>query len=111
MKPKYAAKPVNDRISTYWFKPMDKRVPLIMIKPEDLPRELITDLSSYRDSIVETAILHWPIHSLLPFGRFLQVIRPVGDRQTEQHALLTEHNIFDVPFDDFHDARKFALIH
>ncbi|ORX61338.1 hypothetical protein DM01DRAFT_1370399 [Hesseltinella vesiculosa] len=39
---------VNGRISTYWFKPMNKRVPLIMIKPEDLPGELITDLSSYR---------------------------------------------------------------
>ncbi|ORX49062.1 hypothetical protein DM01DRAFT_1409535 [Hesseltinella vesiculosa] len=38
---------VNGCISTYCFKPMDKRVPLIMIKPEDLPSELITDLSSY----------------------------------------------------------------
>ncbi|ORX50906.1 RNB-domain-containing protein [Hesseltinella vesiculosa] len=95
-----SVQPVNGRISTYWFKPMDKRVPLIMIKPEDLPGEVIKDLSSCKDSLVETAILHWPIHSLLPFGRFLQVIGPIGDRQTEQHALLTEHNIFDVPFDD-----------
>ena len=42
----------------------------------------------------------WPVTSIRPHGRFIKVIGEIGDHFAEQHALCTENNIWDKPFDD-----------
>ena len=45
-------------------------------------------------------MVRWSITSIRPHGRFIQVIGEMGDHFAEQHALCTENNIYDAPFDD-----------
>lgn len=84
-----------------WFKPTDKRVPLIAIPTEQAPRDFVEKHQDYADRIFVACIKRWPITSLHPFGTLVEQLGKMGDLKVETDALLRDNNFSS---DDFSDA-------
>ncbi|CAG8725805.1 4488_t:CDS:2, partial [Acaulospora morrowiae] len=57
----------NERPKIVWFKPTDKRVPLIAIPTEQAPQDFVENHQSYSQQLFVACIKRWPITSLHPF--------------------------------------------
>ncbi|KAI5811668.1 hypothetical protein DFH27DRAFT_40483 [Peziza echinospora] len=75
-----------------WFKPTDKRVPLIAIPTEQAPRDFVENHQSYANRIFVACIKRWPITSLHPFGTLVEQLGEMGDTKIETDALLRDNN-------------------
>ncbi|GAA6019805.1 hypothetical protein JCM11491_000276 [Sporobolomyces phaffii] len=75
-----------------WFRPTDKRVPLIAIPTEQAPSDFIERAEKYSDRLFVACIKRWPISSLHPFGQLVEELGPIGDIETETSALLKDCN-------------------
>ncbi|KAF8461916.1 hypothetical protein BDZ91DRAFT_829160 [Kalaharituber pfeilii] len=75
-----------------WFKPTDKRVPLIAIPTEQAPRDFVENHQSYANRIFVACIKRWPITSLHPFGTLVEQLGEMGDIKIETDALLRDNN-------------------
>ncbi|GAA5922957.1 hypothetical protein JCM1841_004485 [Sporobolomyces salmonicolor] len=75
-----------------WFRPTDKRVPLIAIPTEQAPSDFIERPEKYADRLFVACIKRWPISSLHPFGQLVEELGPIGDIETETSALLKDCN-------------------
>ncbi|KAK2738886.1 hypothetical protein FQN57_006902 [Myotisia sp. PD_48] len=75
-----------------WFKPTDKRVPLIAIPTEQAPRDFVEKHQDYANNIFVACIKRWPITSLHPFGTLIEQLGPMGDLKVETDALLRDNN-------------------
>ena len=84
-----------------WFKPTDKRVPLIAIPTEQAPRDFVEKHQDYANRIFVASIKRWPITSLHPFGTLVEQLGEMGDLRVETDALLRDNNFAS---DDFSDA-------
>lgn len=84
-----------------WFKPTDKRVPLIAIPTEQAPRDFVEKHQDYADRIFVACIKRWPITSLHPFGTLVEQLGKMGDLKVETDALLRDNNFSS---DEFSDA-------
>ncbi|RYP24476.1 hypothetical protein DL765_000496 [Monosporascus sp. GIB2] len=84
-----------------WFKPTDKRVPLIAIPTEQAPRDFVEKHQEYADRIFVACIKRWPITSLHPFGTLVEQLGKMGDLKVETDALLRDNNFSS---DEFSDA-------
>lgn len=84
-----------------WFKPTDKRVPLIAIPTEQAPRDFVEKHHDYADRIFVACIKRWPITSLHPFGTLVEQLGRMGDLKVETDALLRDNNFSS---DEFSDA-------
>lgn len=84
-----------------WFKPTDKRVPLIAIPTEQAPRDFVERHQEYASKIFVACIKRWPITSLHPFGTLVEALGEMGDLKVETDALLRDNNFGP---DDFSDA-------
>jgi protein SSD1 len=84
-----------------WFKPTDKRVPLIAIPTEQAPRDFVEKHQDYANRIFVACIKRWPITSLHPFGTLVEQLGVMGDPKVETDALLRDNNFGP---DDFSDA-------
>lgn len=84
-----------------WFKPTDKRVPLIAIPTEQAPRDFVEKHQDYANRIFVACIKRWPITSLHPFGTLVEQLGEMGDLKVETDALLRDNNFGP---DDFSDA-------
>ena len=84
-----------------WFKPTDKRVPLIAIPTEQAPRDFVEKHQDYANRIFVACIKRWPITSLHPFGTLVEQLGEMGDLNVETDALLRDNNFGP---DDFSDA-------
>lgn len=84
-----------------WFKPTDKRVPLIAIPTEQAPRDFVEKHQDYADRIFVACIKRWPITSLHPFGTLVEQLGRMGDLQVETDALLRDNNFAS---DEFSEA-------
>lgn len=84
-----------------WFKPTDKRVPLIAIPTEQAPRDFVEKHQDYANRIFVASIKRWPITSLHPFGTLVEQLGEMGDLRVETDALLRDNNFGS---DDFSDA-------
>jgi protein SSD1 len=106
-----------ERPKIVWFKPTDKRVPLIAIPTEQAPPDFVQNSESYVNKLfvacikrhVSTTVLpfdypnfvfHQPISSLHPFGTLVEELGPIGDLEVETSALLKDCNF---PTEDFTD--------
>lgn len=90
-----------DKPKIVWFKPTDKRVPLIAIPTEQAPRDFVERHQDYANRIFVACIKRWPITSLHPFGTLVELLGEVGDLKVETDALLRDNNFGP---DDFSDA-------
>ena len=84
-----------------WFKPTDKRVPLIAIPTEQAPRDFVDKHMDYANRIFVACIKRWPITSLHPFGTLVEQLGEMGDLRVETDALLRDNNFGS---DEFSDA-------
>jgi protein SSD1 len=84
-----------------WFKPTDKRVPLIAIPTEQAPRDFVERHQDYANKIFVACIKRWPITSLHPFGTLVESLGDMGDLKVETDALLRDNNFGP---DDFAEA-------
>ncbi|KAL2760640.1 hypothetical protein ACRALDRAFT_1073590 [Sodiomyces alcalophilus JCM 7366] len=84
-----------------WFKPTDKRVPLIAIPTEQAPRDFVEKHQEYADRIFVACIKRWPITSLHPFGTLVEQLGRMGDIKVETDALLRDNNFGS---DEFSEA-------
>ncbi|GAA5855311.1 hypothetical protein JCM3766R1_001190, partial [Sporobolomyces carnicolor] len=75
-----------------WFRPTDKRVPLIAIPTEQAPVDFVEKSEKYADRLFVACIKRWPISSLHPFGQLVEELGPIGDIETETSALLKDCN-------------------
>ena len=91
----------QDKPKIVWFKPTDKRVPLIAIPTEQAPRDFVEKHQEYADRIFVACIKRWPITSLHPFGTLVEQLGKMGELKVETDALLRDNNFAS---DDFSDA-------
>ena len=91
----------QDKPKIVWFKPTDKRVPLIAIPTEQAPRDFVESHQDYANRIFVACIKRWPITSLHPFGTLVEQLGEMGDLKVETDALLRDNNFGP---DDFSDA-------
>ena len=91
----------QDKPKIVWFKPTDKRVPLIAIPTEQAPRDFVERHQDYVNRIFVACIKRWPITSLHPFGTLVELLGEMGDLKVETDALLRDNNFGP---DDFSDA-------
>lgn len=91
----------QDKPKIVWFKPTDKRVPLIAIPTEQAPRDFVEKHQDYADRIFVACIKRWPITSLHPFGTLVEQLGKMGDLKVETDALLRDNNFAS---DEFSDA-------
>ncbi|KAJ7068327.1 SSD1 protein [Mycena amicta] len=89
-----------ERPKIVWFKPTDKRVPLIAIPTEQAPPDFVQDSEAYVDKLFVACIKRHPISSLHPFGTLVEELGPIGDIEVETSALLKDCNF---PTEDFTD--------
>ena len=83
-----------------WFKPTDKRVPLIAIPTEQAPKDFIENHANYTNSLFVAAIKRWPITSLHPFGTLIEELGNMGDIEVESEAILRDNNITNEKFSE-----------
>ncbi|KAI1853654.1 hypothetical protein JX265_004014 [Neoarthrinium moseri] len=91
----------QDKPKIVWFKPTDKRVPLIAIPTEQAPRDFVEKHQEYADRIFVACIKRWPITSLHPFGTLVEQLGRMGDLKVETDALLRDNNFSS---DEFSEA-------
>nr|GAT59474.1 cell wall biogenesis protein phosphatase [Mycena chlorophos] len=89
-----------ERPKIVWFKPTDKRVPLIAIPTEQAPPDFVQNSEAYVDKLFVACIKRHPISSLHPFGTLVEELGPIGDVEVETSALLKDCNF---PTEDFTD--------
>lgn len=92
-----------------WFRPSDKRVPLIAIPADQAPADFWDDAKqdSYAHCLFVACIKRWPITSLHPFGTLVDQLGPIGDLHAEAEALLRSQ--CNVLVSDFGEACLKAL--
>ena len=81
-----------------WFKPTDKRVPLIAIPTEQAPKDFVENHANYANTLFVAAIKRWPITSLHPFGTLMEELGNMGDVEVESEAILRDNNITNEKF-------------
>lgn len=84
-----------------WFKPTDKRVPLIAIPTEQAPADFIENPEAHANKLFVATIKRWPITSLHPFGTLIEELGPIGDCEVESSAILKDCNF---PTEEFADV-------
>lgn len=86
------SRPHNDRPKIVWFKPTDKRVPLIAIPTEQAPKDFVDNHEKYADRIFVASIKRWPITSLHPFGTLVEQLGSRNNVEIEIDAILRDNN-------------------
>ncbi|OZJ02681.1 hypothetical protein BZG36_04053 [Bifiguratus adelaidae] len=81
-----------------WFKPTDKRVPLIAIPIEQVPEGFVEHHQDFANRLFLGSIKRWPITSLHPFGTLEKELGKMGQLNIESQALMADHNITDTEF-------------
>lgn len=89
-----------ERPKIVWFKPTDKRVPLIAIPTEQAPVDFVQNSEAYANKLFVACIKRHPISSLHPFGTLVEELGPIGDIEVETSALLKDCNF---PTEEFAD--------
>ncbi|PPQ98528.1 hypothetical protein CVT24_004019 [Panaeolus cyanescens] len=89
-----------ERPKIVWFKPTDKRVPLIAIPTEQAPPDFVQNSEAYVNKLFVACIKRHPISSLHPFGTLVEELGPIGDIEVETSALLKDCNF---PTEEFTD--------
>ncbi|KAI7823639.1 hypothetical protein BC939DRAFT_397083 [Gamsiella multidivaricata] len=88
----------KDQPRIVWFKPTDKRVPLIAIPIDQAPADFVENHSSYIQKLFVATIKRWPLSSLHPFGQLERELGDIGNIEIETEALLANNNVITTAF-------------
>lgn len=94
----------QQRPKIVWFKPTDKKVPLIAIPTEQAPKDFVENHEKYADQLFIASIKRWPITSLHPFGTLISQLGPMNDQKTEIDAILRDNNFLCDEYTELSDA-------
>lgn len=86
-----------------WFKPTDKKVPLIAIPTELAPKGFVENAADYADKLFVASIKRWPITSLHPFGILVSELGEINDPNTEIDSILRDNNFLSNEYVDSKD--------
>lgn len=75
-----------------WFKPIDKKVPLIAIPTEQAPKDFVENHEKYANQTFIASIKRWPITSLHPFGTLIARLGATDDKSVEVESILRDNN-------------------
>lgn len=98
LRPSQAAKENRNKSSNrskpkiVWFKPTDKKVPLIAIPTEQAPDDFVQCHAKYAKQIFVASIKRWPITSLHPFGTLVSQLGSMDDSEVEVTSILRDNN-------------------
>ncbi|WFD01325.1 Translational repressor [Malassezia yamatoensis] len=83
----------NTRPKIVWFRPSDKRVPLIAIPSDQAPKDFWDEnrQAEYQHTLFVACIKRWPITSLHPFGTLVDQLGSIGDLHAEAQAVIQTH--------------------
>ncbi|KAJ3033238.1 hypothetical protein HDV00_006560 [Rhizophlyctis rosea] len=81
-----------------WFKPTDKRVPLMAIPIEHAPKDFLAHPEAFEDILFRAHVRKWQATSQHPFGVITGTIGQMGEIPIETEALLCDAGI---DWDDF----------
>ncbi|WFD45270.1 Translational repressor [Malassezia psittaci] len=84
---------INTRPKIVWFRPSDKRVPLIAIPSDQAPNDFWDEnrQAEYQHTLFVACIKRWPITSLHPFGTLVDQLGSIGDLHAEAQAVIQTH--------------------
>ncbi|KAF9439277.1 hypothetical protein BGZ76_006006 [Entomortierella beljakovae] len=88
----------EDQPRIVWFKPTDKRVPLIAIPIDQAPADFVENHAAYLHKLFVATIKRWPLSSLHPFGQLERELGDIGNIEIETEALLADNNVTTTPF-------------
>ncbi|KAI9486448.1 MAG: hypothetical protein EXX96DRAFT_473668 [Benjaminiella poitrasii] len=88
----------NKDVRLVWFKPVDKRRPLIAIQLRYAPSDILTKEEKYKSLLMVAKIIRWPIDSLHPFGAVIRELGHIGNIPAETQAVLEDNGIEEKPF-------------
>ncbi|AET38685.1 mRNA-binding translational repressor SSD1 Ecym_3186 [Eremothecium cymbalariae DBVPG len=89
-----------------WFKPTDKKVPLIAIPIEQAPKDFVENAERYTDKMFVASIKRWPITSLHPFGTLVSQLGELNDPTAEIDAILRDNNFLSDEYLDPQNRTK-----
>ena len=78
-----------------WFKPIDKRVPLVAIPADQAPGNFLDSPDTYNSTLFVACIKRWPITSLHPFGALVEELGEIGNIKAETNALMKDCGFTD----------------
>ncbi|KAI8336163.1 hypothetical protein BC941DRAFT_57558 [Chlamydoabsidia padenii] len=81
-----------------WFKPTDKRVPLIAIPVEQAPVGFLENNKAFENILFLGSIKRWPITSLHPFGVLEKELGSVDQLSVQFRAILADNNYLNGSF-------------
>lgn len=82
----------NYKPKIVWFKPIDKKVPLIAIPTEQAPKDFVDNHDKYANQTFIASIKRWPITSLHPFGTLVSRLGATDDKAVEVESILRNNN-------------------
>lgn len=94
-----------------WFKPIDKKVPLIAIPTELAPKDFVENADKYADKLFVASIKRWPITSLHPFGILVSELGEINDAKTEIDSILRDNNFLSNEYLDPKDPSQEKCIY
>ncbi|AMD19207.1 HBR306Cp [Eremothecium sinecaudum] len=89
-----------------WFKPTDKKVPLIAIPIEQAPKDFVENSENYTNKTFVASIKRWPITSLHPFGTLVSQLGEINDPATEIDSILRDNNFLLDEYPEHGDYTK-----
>ncbi|GME84638.1 unnamed protein product [Ambrosiozyma monospora] len=103
-KDKNSNTPPRNKPKIVWFKPTDKKVPLIAIPTEQAPKDFVDNHEKYANQVFIASIKRWPITSLHPFGTLVSKLGDMNDKEVEIDSLLRDNNFLCDEYPD-NDAK------
>ncbi|EDO18881.1 hypothetical protein Kpol_1023p50 [Vanderwaltozyma polyspora DSM 70294] len=104
LRPSQQAQSENTKLShapkIVWFKPTDKKVPLIAIPTELAPKDFVENADKYTDKLFVAALKRWPITSLHPFGIIVSELGNINDPETQMLSILRDKNFLSNEYID-----------
>ncbi|KAI8922348.1 hypothetical protein DFJ77DRAFT_495624 [Powellomyces hirtus] len=83
-----------------WFKPTDRRAPLIAIPVEDAPRDFLSDPAAFGNILFKATVRKWPAKEQYPLGAVTGTLGQMGEISIESAALLVDAGVV---WDEFSD--------
>lgn len=80
----------QSRPKIIWFRPSDKRCPLVAIPADQAPADFWDDQEAYKNRLFVCSIKRWPLTSLHPFGTLIEELGVVGNRAALSNAIIKE---------------------